>query len=1312
MKRLLTVTLCLALLCTLLPAKVLAEDLPSPEGNEFPASVPIAEEGEGAISVPAEEVLLTEIIPDLIEELESASAPQTPVPETLPADTPLFPMASNPSTYTFDISGGPITVSKAAEAGQLTVTYGNPAVTTDPFANTQQITVIGSSSSCGVIVSIGVTANITLNDLQIDQSGIDNSCAFDMTGASVNLNLTGNNILRSGQSRAGLEVPGGSAVTIAGEGKLDARGGQYGAGIGSYLGISGIVTINGGAITATGGQWGAGIGGGFRSTGGITTINGGIVTAAGGPYGAGIGGGREASGGTTSITGGTVTAIGGQWGSGIGGGYLGQGDHTVIRGGLVAASGGTDGAGIGGGSGGNGGHTAISGGTVTTSGGFQAAGIGGGYGGHGGHTIISGGTVTAKGGQWGAGIGGGCDGNGGHTTISGGTVTANGGQYSAGIGSACTGQDSGVQIISGGTVTATGGENSAGIGGGYFGGGGSVYISGGSIKAEGDSQVKGIGQGLVASRIIVKNKPASEGGVDIFPTTVALSGAAGNTAVKSLTTDLDYSYGVKDVCTMEDKLFLYLPANQAVTGARTSGEAYYGNVSSGTSGGSGTFQLHDLFVDAGTGYSYIDGLLTFTHNGSYTVSMATPGTVTTTDRIAVQGGVTANIILDSVKIDRSVNMDAAFDLTGATVNLTITGSNSLKGGHHRAGLEAITGSLLTIDGSGALEAKGGASAAGIGGGLFGNSGNICINGGTVTATGSLGGGAGVGGGFNGSGGRITISGGTVNAMGGGSAAGIGAEQNSFSGTFIIISGGTIKATGGSAGAGIGGECTDTGHILISGGTITATGGAGSAGIGTSNSRMGHGGPVVITGGSVRAKGGAYDISVIPTNGGSYGNMPVRPVEIGLPGCPAGSEILNLEITGAPYYGFNDMFADEEGKLYLWLPPDASLLDAETADDTYEDVPVVFTTYTDKPEIFSLTPSGTDALLAGHLVIEFNTSMREAAGTVCLNGSPLTGGSWNANLTVFTLPYSGLAYSTSYEVRVTGFRDFWGNVMEDDQSRSFTTTGPPVSLPLVTTHPEVSSITDSGAEVRGSVSWDGGDSISERGFVYSRDANPRIGQADVIKVTAGQGSGDFMSALTGLIPGSVYYVAAYAINSAGTGYGQDVTFTSDDLPLLMRRTLTDPVTGISVSGIIHRDARLVVEDLSLDDDPACRTIRDYMEDYAWLLLLGKNIQVTEGYSGSLAVTIPLDPAYNGQTVTILHCAEGLLESFTATAVDGKVEIDVTDLSPLAVFAKAGTHSLPTTGENHINRLAWFFFTMAALTLTAGLALERKKKEAGY
>ena len=242
--------------------------------------------------------------------------------------------------------------------------------------------------------------NLTLKNVKIDVSDADGKAALSVQGdGNVTIELDGNNELKSGNLKAGLEKNTSEGTLTL---KDDKEAGS-------------------GSLTAEGGGWAAGIGGSDGKGTNNIIISGGTVTAEGGNYGAGIGsgGGSYDGGDHITITGGTVNATGGAWGAGIGGGYGDDSDHITITGGTVTAEGGENGAGIGGGYGGVGDHITIGGGAVTAEGGENGAGIGGGYSGVGDHITITGGKVTAEGGISGAGIGGGYWGRGRNITVSG-----------------------------------------------------------------------------------------------------------------------------------------------------------------------------------------------------------------------------------------------------------------------------------------------------------------------------------------------------------------------------------------------------------------------------------------------------------------------------------------------------------------------------------------------------------------------------------------------------------------------------------------------------------------------------------------------------------------------------------------------------------------------------------------------------------------------------------------------------------------------------------------------------------------------------
>ena len=378
--------------------------------------------------------------------------------------------------------------------------------------------------------------NLTLKDVKIDVSDTGDQYDWDQKGkaalsvqgkGNVEIELDGDNELKSGTQSAGLEKTSTGTLTLKDDnkeaGSLTATGGFNSAGIGGgYLGDGKNITITGGTVTATGGSSGAGIGGGREGKGENITITGGTVNATGNEDGAGIGGGSSGSGENITITGGEVTASGGDnWddcGAGIGGGNGGVGKNITITGGTVNATGGYGGGAAGiGGAFANGENITITGGTVNVTGGYGGgAGIGGGAEGGGGNNItIKGGTVTATGGGYsgtgGAGIGGGSSGSGENITINDGKVTATGGSYAAGIGGGSVGAwggdaGSGKNItINGGTVNATGTDGGAGIGGGENGNGEDITINGGKVNASGAYGGAGIGGGVngIGSKVTV-----------------------------------------------------------------------------------------------------------------------------------------------------------------------------------------------------------------------------------------------------------------------------------------------------------------------------------------------------------------------------------------------------------------------------------------------------------------------------------------------------------------------------------------------------------------------------------------------------------------------------------------------------------------------------------------------------------------------------------------------------------------------------------------------------------------------------------------
>jgi len=85
---------------------------------------------------------------------------------------------------------------------------------------------------------------------------------------------------------------------------------------------------------------------------------------------------------------------------------------------------------------------------------------------------------------------------------------------------------------------------------------------------------------------------------------------------------------------------------------------------------------------------------------------------------------------------------------------------------------------------------------------------------------------------------------------------------------------------------------------------------------------------------------------------------------------------------------------------------------------------------------------------------------------------------------------------------------------------------------------VSSVTNNSAHSGGDISSDGGCDITARGLCWSTSATPTTSNSHTTETGT---TGTFSSTMTGLSSSTVYHVRAYATNSVGTSYGDELTF---------------------------------------------------------------------------------------------------------------------------------------------------------------------------
>jgi len=271
------------------------------------------------------------------------------------------------------------------------------------------------------------------------------------------------------------------------------------------------------------------------------------------------------------------------------------------------------------------------------------------------------------------------------------------------------------------------------------------------------------------------------------------------------------------------------------------------------------------------------------------------------------------------------------------------------------------------------------------------------------------------------------------------------------------------------------------------------------------------------------------------------------------------------------YGDGESTCNVYGGLYLWN----EIMQYVTTEGTQGICPAGWHIPTDA-EFTTLTSFLGGISVAGGKMKETGTTHWTSPNTGATNISGFTalaGGDRDHNGTFYTFGDFGIYWSSTeisssnawdrHLYYFTDFLDRFNSLKSMGYSvRCLWDAGSSTSTPTVTTS-AVTNITHTTATSGGNVTSDGGTTVTARGICWSLTPNPTITDSHT---TDGTGTGNFTSAITGLIANTTYYVRAFATNSIGTGYGNELNFKT---PLIS----CPGTTTVSYGGITYNTVQL-------------------------------------------------------------------------------------------------------------------------------------------
>jgi len=288
---------------------------------------------------------------------------------------------------------------------------------------------------------------------------------------------------------------------------------------------------------------------------------------------------------------------------------------------------------------------------------------------------------------------------------------------------------------------------------------------------------------------------------------------------------------------------------------------------------------------------------------------------------------------------------------------------------------------------------------------------------------------------------------------------------------------------------------------------------------------------------------------------------------------------------------------------------------------------------------------------------------------------------------FTGEISGLTPGETYYVRAYATNGI-GTAYSNQIDFSTTAIAPSLTTTVITA---IAATTASGG---GNITNDGGAAIAARGVCWSTSHEPTTADP---KTTDNSGTGSFTSSLSELTTGTTYFVRAYATNSIGTSYGNEVTFKTTAAPTLTTSDATlitsngatcggditdDGGADVTVSGVCWSIATSpTIDDSKTTDGSASgvftSTITDLTASTTYYVRAYATNSVGTSYGNEIELTTTAETVTDKdgnvyQTVTIgtqLWMAENLRTTQYADGTPITLVNTVSDWNALTVTSEA-------------------------------------------